>query len=36
MLSVFLTEWLPTLNKVGRKFVNHAITEPLSPVLIER
>ena len=30
------TEWLPGLNIVGRKPVNHAITEPLAPVLIER
>ena len=30
------SEWLPALNKAGRKPVNHAITEPLAPVLIER
>ena len=29
-------EWLPALNKVGRKAVDHDITEPLAPVLIKR
>ena len=31
-----LPEWLPNLSKLGRKKVNHAITEPLSPVLVKR
>ena len=29
-------EWLPKLNVVNRKAVDHDITEPLAPVLIER
>ena len=35
-LSPSLSEWLPQLNKVGRKTVDHTITEPLAPVLIKR
>ena len=29
-------EWFPQLNKVGRKKIDHDITEPLPPVLIQR
>ena len=29
-------EWLPALNVVNRKAVDHDITEPMAPVLIER
>jgi hypothetical protein len=35
--ETFITtdKWFPALNKVGRKAVDHEITEPLPPVLIE-
>lgn len=29
-------DWFPALNQAGRKSVNHKITEPLAPVLVER
>ena len=34
-LSV-LSEWVPALNKAGRKNVDHSITEPLAPIVLER
>ena len=32
----FVVDWFPALNKAGRKRVDHEITEPLAPLLVER
>ena len=36
LLSSCKTEWLPNLSKVGRKKTSVHVTEPITPVIVQR